>query len=54
MIQVKDVSLTIKKTAVLRHVTVDFEQGKIHGLIGRNRYKKSSNTIQKNALHRLI
>lgn len=36
MIQVKDVSLTIKKTAILRHVTVEFEQGKIHGLIGRN------------------
>ncbi|MBP3618696.1 MAG: ATP-binding cassette domain-containing protein [Lachnospiraceae bacterium] len=36
MIQVKDVSLTIKKTEILRHVTVAFEKGKIHGLIGRN------------------
>ena len=36
MIQVKDVSLTIKKTEILRHVTVEFEKGKIHGLIGRN------------------
>ena len=36
MIQVKDVSLTIKKTEILRHVTVVFEKGKIHGLIGRN------------------
>lgn len=36
MIQVKDVSLTIKKTEILKHVTVFLEQGKIHGLIGRN------------------
>ena len=36
MIQVKDVSLTIKKTEILKHVTVEFEKGKIHGLIGRN------------------
>ena len=36
MIQVKDVSLTIKKTEILRHETVVFEKGKIHGLIGRN------------------
>lgn len=36
MIQIKDVSLTIKKTEILKHVTVDFEKGKIHGLIGRN------------------
>ena len=36
MTQVKDVSLTIKKTEILRHVTVAFEKGKIHGLIGRN------------------
>lgn len=36
MIQVKDVSLTIKKTEILKRVTVSFERGKIHGLIGRN------------------
>ncbi len=36
MIEVKDVSLTIKKTEILKHVTVFFEKGKIHGLIGRN------------------
>ena len=36
MIQIKDVSLTIKKTEILKHITVDFEKGKIHGLIGRN------------------
>ena len=36
MIQINDVSLTIKKTEILRNVTVDFEKGKIHGLIGRN------------------
>ncbi len=36
MIQIKDVSLTIKKTEILKHVTVSLEHGKIHGLIGRN------------------
>ncbi len=36
MIQVKDVCLTIKKNEILKHVTVSFERGKIHGLIGRN------------------
>lgn len=36
MIQINDVSLTIKKTEILRNVTVSLEQGKIHGLIGRN------------------
>ena len=36
MIQIKDVSLTIKKTEILKNITVDFEKGKIHGLIGRN------------------
>lgn len=36
MIQVKDVSLTIKKTEILKHITVELEKGKIHGLIGRN------------------
>ncbi len=36
MIRVKDVSLTIKKTGILKHITVDLEKGKIHGLIGRN------------------
>lgn len=36
MIQVNDVSLTIKKNEILRNVTVSFEKGKIHGLIGRN------------------
>lgn len=36
MIQVNDVSLTIKKNEILRNVMVSFEKGKIHGLIGRN------------------
>ncbi len=36
MIEIKDVSLTIKKTEILKHITADFEKGKIHGLIGRN------------------
>lgn len=36
MIEVKKVDLTIRKTEILKHVTITFEQGKIHGLIGRN------------------
>lgn len=36
MIQVNNVSLTIKKTKILKDVSATFEDGKIHGLIGRN------------------
>lgn len=36
MIDVNNVSLTIKKTKILKNVSVTFEDGKIHGLIGRN------------------
>ncbi len=36
MVDVKNVSLTIGKNEILRSVTVSFEKGKIHGLIGRN------------------
>lgn len=36
MIQVNNVSLTIKKTKILKNVSATFEDGKIHGLIGRN------------------
>lgn len=36
MIQVHDVDLVIKKTQILQEVSVSFEKGKIHGLIGRN------------------
>lgn len=36
MIDVKDVSLTLGKTHILKNITVGFEEGKIHGLIGRN------------------
>lgn len=36
IIEVKDLSLTIKKTEILKNVNVSFEKGKIHGLIGRN------------------
>lgn len=35
-IQIKDLSLTIKKYQILRSVSIEFESGKIHGLIGRN------------------
>ena len=35
-IEVKDVCLTLSKTEILKHINVSFEQGKIHGLIGRN------------------
>ena len=36
MIEVKNVSLTIKKTTILKSVCASFENGMIHGLIGRN------------------
>lgn len=36
IIDVKELSLTIKKTEILKKVSVSFEKGKIHGLIGRN------------------
>ncbi|MGN0648911.1 MAG: ATP-binding cassette domain-containing protein [Oscillospiraceae bacterium] len=36
MIQVHNVDLIIKKTHILQGVSVSFEKGKIHGLIGRN------------------
>lgn len=36
MIEVKNVSLTIKKTEILKNVNISLEKGKIHGLIGRN------------------
>lgn len=36
MIDVNNVSLTIKKTKILKNVSATFEDGKIHGLIGRN------------------
>lgn len=36
MVQVHDLSLTIKNTEILKHINVSFERGRIHGLIGRN------------------
>lgn len=36
MIKVNNISLTIKKTEILKSISVEFEKGKIHGLIGRN------------------
>ena len=36
VLSVKNVSLTIGKTQILRDINVSFEQGRIHGLIGRN------------------
>lgn len=36
IIQVNNISLTIKKTEILKSVAIEFEKGKIHGLIGRN------------------
>lgn len=36
IIEVKNVSLTIGKTQILKDINVSFEEGKIHGLIGRN------------------
>ena len=36
IIEIKELDLSIKKTEILKKVSVSFEQGKIHGLIGRN------------------
>lgn len=36
MITVKNVSLSIKKTEILKDISAEFERGRIHGLIGRN------------------
>ena len=36
IIDVNDVCLTLTKTEILKHINVSFEEGKIHGLIGRN------------------
>lgn len=36
MIQVKDVSLTLNKRQILKHVSLSLESGKIYGLVGNN------------------
>lgn len=36
MIKIKNVSLTIGKTEILKNINITFEKEKIHGLIGRN------------------
>ena len=36
IIKVKNVNLTLGKTDILRNININFEKGKIHGLIGRN------------------
>lgn len=36
MIKVYNISLIIKKTEILKSISIEFEKGKIHGLIGRN------------------
>ncbi|MGN0639425.1 MAG: ATP-binding cassette domain-containing protein [Oscillospiraceae bacterium] len=36
MIDVKNVSLILQKNEILKDISVHFERGKIHGLIGRN------------------
>ena len=36
MIKVNNVSLKIKKDMILKDINVEFERGKIHGIIGRN------------------
>lgn len=36
IIEIKNVSLTLSKNEILKDVSVSFEEGKIHGLIGRN------------------
>lgn len=36
MIKINSLSLKIKKTEILKEININFEKGKIHGLIGRN------------------
>ena len=36
MIEVNNVSLTLQKNLILDNISIGFERGKIHGLIGRN------------------
>ncbi len=36
IIEVKNLNLTLGKTDILKNINVSFEEGKIHGLIGRN------------------
>ncbi len=36
IIEIKNVTLQIKKDIILKNIAIEFEQGKIHGLIGRN------------------
>lgn len=36
MIEIKNIDLTLQKNKILKGVSVSFERGKIHGLIGRN------------------
>ena len=36
MIEIENLSLTMKKQIILSDINLTFEKGKIHGLIGRN------------------
>lgn len=36
IIEVNNISLTISKTQILKNVSIGFEKGSIHGLVGRN------------------
>ncbi len=36
MIEIKNLDLTIQKNEILKNISIRFERGKIHGLIGRN------------------
>ena len=36
MIKIENVTKTFKENTVLNNVSINFEKGKIHGLIGRN------------------
>ena len=41
MIEIENLSLTMKKQIILSDINLTFEKGKIHGLIGRNGSGKS-------------
>lgn len=40
-IKINDVCLTLSKQEILKYVTISFEKGKIHGIIGKNGSEKS-------------
>lgn len=45
IIDIENVNLRIGKTDILKNVNINFEKGKIHGLIGRNGSGKTADEV---------